>query len=75
MKTGKGKKSEFLVRFEESGKNVERERKGKTDVALTPSLYEDVATFFYTFRHYATVDRNDVGEIARRIIRACTLAV
>ena len=50
-------------------------RAGKTDVALTPSLYEDVATFFYTFRHYATVDRNDVGEIARRIIRACTLAV
>ena len=50
-------------------------RAGKTDVALTPSLYEDVATFFYTFRHYATVDRNDVDEIARRIIRACTPAV
>ena len=50
-------------------------RAGKTDVALTPSLYKDVATFFYTFRHYATVDRNDVGEIARRIIRACNLAV
>ena len=54
---------------------MERERKGKTDVALTPSLYKDVATFFYTFRHYATVDRNDVDEIARRIIRACTPAV
>ena len=73
-KTGKGKKSEFLCKIE-SRKNVERERKGKTDVALTPSLYEDVATFFYTFRHCATVDRNDVDEIARRIIRACTVAV
>lgn len=44
-------------------------------MALTPSLHKDVATFFYTFRHYATVDRNDGGEIARRIIRACTPAV
>ena len=44
-------------------------------VALSPSLYKKAATFFYVLRHYATVGRDDVDEIARRIVRACVPAL
>ena len=44
-------------------------------VALSPSLYKKAATFFYVLRHHATVGRDDVDEIARRIVRACVPAL
>ena len=52
-------------------KSSTRSSTNSKKVALSPSRYKKAVTFFYVLRHYATVGRDDVAEIAKRIVRAC----